>query len=131
MYSTKVSVEICSSHSSFFAALAQSEEVCAGTWSLLLLCSIGYCSCCIRLFKAGFAKDWRLSLSWHFYCCCPILKQRPVLKFSPKTAQGKFFDFFVKSQNELVWPKLVFLTILLQELTVVRKCQVLAITHIT
>ena len=34
----------------------------------------------------------------------PILNPRPVWDFSAKATRGMLLDFFVKSQNGLVWP---------------------------
>ena len=53
-----------------------------------------------------------MGLHWHFRCGCPIPKPRPVLDFSSKKSGVVYFDFFEKSKNELVWPKMMFLVIL-------------------
>ena len=67
------------------------------------------------LLTAGLASDCRLGLRWHFHCRSPISKPRPVLDYSPKTTRGMYFRFYPKkSQNELVWPFLVFLAIWFQ-----------------
>ena len=51
-----------------------------------------------------------MGLRWYFRCGCLILKPRPALDFSSKKS-GVDFLFFWKIQNELIWPKMVFLVI--------------------
>ena len=68
---------------------------------------------------AGLATDCRLGLRWNFCCRCPNSKPRQVLESSLKSTWDMYFRFFRKSQNELVWPCMVFLAILVPESIVV------------
>ena len=66
----------------------------------------------IKKATAGLAMDCRVGLRWYFPCGCPISQPIPVLDFSSKKIRGRFFNFFLKSKNELVRPKTMFLAIL-------------------
>ena len=63
-------------------------------------------SCCSKI--VGICYGLQSELTLVLFCRCPISKPRQVLDSSSKTT-----GFFVKSQNDLVWPILVCLRMLL------------------
>ena len=64
--------------------------------------------CPCNLCTTGFASNFRLGLCQHFFCQCWISNPGPVSNSSSITTGG-LFHFFIKSHNELDWPKIVLL----------------------